>query len=345
MRRFPHLRHQPAQRAAHLADRLLQRADLVAARGAGPARQVAAADAPRQRHQRVERAADRTHEQQRAHRERRHHQQHRPGHQPQQPALFLADRFAQRREPVAFDRHVRLLRLQVGGHGGLHLAVEQRERLRRVAGRLVLRGNVARVDVDLAPRRHLGDRGLFVIAGRQGFDLLLDLADRRRRGVDVRLELPGGLRVGAQQPGDHPRRVGFGEPGPAQRQLELALLRRLRVRRGAVFALGVQQRGARQRGEQQRQRDGGQPQPLRDRKLHVSYPRRIAPPATDEANGTIAAPYGAAGGTRRGLIPGRSALTRRLHCGARSSVAPQNSLRSLRSLRSNSRGGSEDEAR
>jgi hypothetical protein len=36
---------------------------------------------------------------------------------------------------------------------------------------------------------------------------------------------------------------------------------------------------------------------------------------------------------------------RRLHCAARSGVAPQNSLRSLRSLRSNSRGESDDEAR
>ena len=36
---------------------------------------------------------------------------------------------------------------------------------------------------------------------------------------------------------------------------------------------------------------------------------------------------------------------RRLHCAARSGVAPQNSLRSLRSLRSNNCGESEDEAR
>jgi len=36
---------------------------------------------------------------------------------------------------------------------------------------------------------------------------------------------------------------------------------------------------------------------------------------------------------------------RRLHCAARSGVAPQNSLRSLRSLRSNSRGESDNEAR
>jgi hypothetical protein len=35
----------------------------------------------------------------------------------------------------------------------------------------------------------------------------------------------------------------------------------------------------------------------------------------------------------------------RLHCAARSGVAPQNSLRSLRSLRSDSRGESDDEAR
>ncbi len=35
----------------------------------------------------------------------------------------------------------------------------------------------------------------------------------------------------------------------------------------------------------------------------------------------------------------------RLHCGARSDVAPQNSLRSLRSLHSNNRGESVDEAR
>jgi len=35
----------------------------------------------------------------------------------------------------------------------------------------------------------------------------------------------------------------------------------------------------------------------------------------------------------------------RLHCAARSGVAPQNSLRSLRSLRSNSRGESDNEAR
>ena len=36
---------------------------------------------------------------------------------------------------------------------------------------------------------------------------------------------------------------------------------------------------------------------------------------------------------------------RRLHCDARSGVAPQNSLRELRSLRSNSRGESDNEAR
>jgi len=36
---------------------------------------------------------------------------------------------------------------------------------------------------------------------------------------------------------------------------------------------------------------------------------------------------------------------RRLHCDARSGVAPQNSLRSLRELRSNNRGESDDEAR
>ena len=55
----------------------------------------------------------------------------------------------------------------------------------------------------------------------------------------------------------------------------------------------------------------------------------------------------AAGATRQGLMPERSpqgpfVALRRLHCAARSGVAPQNSLRSLRS---NSRGESEHEAR
>ena len=51
---------------------------------------------------------------------------------------------------------------------------------------------------------------------------------------------------------------------------------------------------------------------------------------------------GAAGGARGGLLLWRSALTRRLRCDARAGVAPRNSLRSLRSLRSNNRGESDE---
>ena len=51
----------------------------------------------------------------------------------------------------------------------------------------------------------------------------------------------------------------------------------------------------------------------------------------------------------KGCPPGAHAVAvaaaRRLHCAARSGVAPQNSLRSLRSLHSNNRGESVDEAR
>ena len=59
---------------------------------------------------------------------------------------------------------------------------------------------------------------------------------------------------------------------------------------------------------------------------------------------------GAASARRgKGSPPGAHAVAvaaaRRLHCAARSGVAPPNSLRSLRSLRSNKRGESVDEAR
>ena len=52
-------------------------------------------------------------------------------------------------------------------------------------------------------------------------------------------------------------------------------------------------------------------------------------------------------GRRRpaGAHAGAVSASLRLHCDARSGVAPPNSLRSLRSLRSNNRGESEDEAR
>ncbi len=59
-------------------------------------------------------------------------------------------------------------------------------------------------------------------------------------------------------------------------------------------------------------------------------------PATTERRGrrTLAGAHAAAVGAAR-----------RLHCGARSRIAPQNSLRELRSLRSNNRGESVHEAR
>ncbi len=53
----------------------------------------------------------------------------------------------------------------------------------------------------------------------------------------------------------------------------------------------------------------------------------------------------AAGGTRQGLMLGRSVAALRLRCGARPGVAPHNSLRSLRSLRSDRCGESDHEAR
>ncbi len=53
----------------------------------------------------------------------------------------------------------------------------------------------------------------------------------------------------------------------------------------------------------------------------------------------------AAGGCALALRCGGRRLRRRLRCGARVSVAPHNSLRSLRSLRSNRCGESVDEAR
>ena len=53
----------------------------------------------------------------------------------------------------------------------------------------------------------------------------------------------------------------------------------------------------------------------------------------------------AAGGTRRRLMLGRSALRVRLPCGAPARVGPQNSLRALRALRSDSRGQNDNEVR
>ena len=50
-------------------------------------------------------------------------------------------------------------------------------------------------------------------------------------------------------------------------------------------------------------------------------------------------------GTLAGAHAGAVGTACRLHCAARLGVAPQNSLRELRSLRSNNRGESEDEAR